>query len=817
MTISEFVNKVGFKVKDEDVKKVNDSISGIKDTATKLLGAIGIGFSLASINGLIEEFGRVNNQIKNATSALGEQEEIQQKILASAQKTRTTYQQSAQMISNLVQENKELFATVDEAARFNDAATMLFKAAGKTNEEIAGLMEAINKSFAKGVVDSETMSQLLERSPEAVQLLNQRLGTTSSQLEEMASSGAMSVADLKAAFVDNYDVIEKKFENVDMTITDGLTHIRNQWGLWLAQTDKTLGVTKTLAKVMVSAFNGVINILTKVRTGLTWLAEKLGGTENLMKTIAIVAGSFFVAFNFNKIKNGLQMIKTFMGGIRIQTLAIVAVIVLLALLVEDFINFVNGNNSLIGTFLEKAGVDTDAVREKFKGLGGQFKELMGVVTQLGATLLQALVSVLGVVLEQLMNLIVAILPVVIDLLTKLIPFIVQIIQAILPVLVDLINQIIPLVIQIIQAILPVVISLISQILPLIMQLISSLLPVIIQLINTLIPLIVQIIQAILPVVIQLINTLLPLIIQIIEAILPVVIELISQVIPLVVQIIEAILPVLIELINAIIPIITQIIEAILPIIIELINTLLPIITQIIQAILPVILELINALLPPFMEIINTILPIITSLIQKLLPIIQPIIALISNLAQAILPVIVSVLNAIIPIIQTITKVLGPVFDIIGLIVNAIAKVVGWIADGLGWVVDLFFGGGGDSSKAKDVAAYADGSDYTEDTFIAGEEGPELITNQRGRKVFTAAETGKIFDNLSSLANAKTPSPQTAQVVSNNSEVRKSVVQNIEINNAFNGDKAIQKEAAGTMNKSAEDVTAQLARGIALAM
>ena len=721
------------------------------------------------------------------------------------------------MISNLVQENSELFGTVEEAAKFNDAATMLFKAAGKTDEEVAGLMEAINKSFAKGVVDSETLNQLLERSPEAVQLLNQRLGTTSSQLTELASSGKMTVADLKGAFVDNFDLIEKKFGNVQYTISDGLTYIRNQWGLWLAQTDKTLNITNTIAKVMIKAFNGVIGILTKVRTALVWLAEKLGGTENLMKTIAIVAGSFFVAFNFNKIKNGLQMIKTFMGGIKLQTLAIVAVIVLLALLVEDFINFVNGNNSLIGSFLEKAGVDTDAVREKFKGLGGQFKELMGVVTQLGATLLQALVSVLGVVLEQLMNLIVAILPVVIDLLTKLIPFIVQIIQAILPVLVDLINQIIPLVIQIIQAILPVIISLISQILPLIMQLISSLLPVIIQLINTLIPLIMQIIQAILPVVIQLINTLLPLIIQIIEAILPVVIELITQIIPLVVQIIEAILPVLIELINAIIPIITQIIEAILPIIIELINTLLPIITQIIQAILPVILELINALLPPFMEIINTILPIITNLIQKLLPIIQPIIALISNLAQAILPVIVSVLNAIIPIIQTITKVLGPVFDIIGLIVNAIAKVVGWIANGLGWVVDLFFGGGGDSSKAKDVAAYADGSDYTEDTFIAGEEGPELITNQRGRKVFTAAETGKIFDNLSSLANARRPSPQTAQVVSNNSEVKKSVVQNVEINNAFNGDKAIQKEAAGTMNKSAEDVTAQLARGIALAM
>ena len=60
---------------------------------------------------------------------------------------------------------------------FNNAATMLFKSAGKTNEDIAGLMEAINKSFAKGYIDSETLSQLLEQSPEAVELLNKKLGT----------------------------------------------------------------------------------------------------------------------------------------------------------------------------------------------------------------------------------------------------------------------------------------------------------------------------------------------------------------------------------------------------------------------------------------------------------------------------------------------------------------------------------------------------------------------------------------------------------------------------------------------------------------
>ena len=228
MTIAKFINEVGFKVREGDVKKVNGTISNIKNTAAKLLGAIGIGFSLTQINALVEEFGRVNEQVKNSTAALGDQAEIQKKIMESARQTRSSYAETAGVISDLVHESPDLFGNIDEAVKFNNAATMLFKSAGKTNEDIAGLMEAINKSFAKGYVDSETISQLLERSPEAVELLNKKLGTTSDKLEEMASSRTMTVADLKAAFVDNASIIEQKFGGVQYRITDALTVIRSE-------------------------------------------------------------------------------------------------------------------------------------------------------------------------------------------------------------------------------------------------------------------------------------------------------------------------------------------------------------------------------------------------------------------------------------------------------------------------------------------------------------------------------------------------------------------------------------------------------------
>lgn len=383
MTIAKFINEVGFKVREGDVKKVNGTISNIKNTAAKLLGAIGIGFSLTQINALVEEFGRVNEQVKNSTAALGDQAEIQKKIMESARQTRSSYAETAGVISDLVHESPDLFGNIDEAVKFNNAATMLFKSAGKTNEDIAGLMEAINKSFAKGYVDSETISQLLERSPEAVELLNKKLGTTSDKLEEMASSRTMTVADLKAAFVDNASIIEQKFGGVQYRITDALTVIRSEWGLWLTQMDSTLGVTNTIATAMVKFSDTAMRVMNRVRNAVQWLSDKLGGSEKLLKLLTITVGAFLIASKADKVigflKNAgslLGKLKTGLGAINLKVVAIAAAIIILALLIEDFVNFMQGNDSLLGSMLEKAGIDADKVRETIQNAFQKVKDFL---------------------------------------------------------------------------------------------------------------------------------------------------------------------------------------------------------------------------------------------------------------------------------------------------------------------------------------------------------------------------------------------------------------------------------------------------------
>lgn len=364
MTLRELFVSLGFKVDQSALDSVEEKISSVKDFAVKTLGAIGIGFSLSQMNELAEEFNGINDQIKNATAGLGEQKEIQEKIMKSANDTKMSYADTAKVVGALVQENKELFGSVDEAIAFNEAVTKTFKVAGKSNDEIAGLTEAINKSFAKGKVDSETISQLLEQAPEAVEYLNRQLGSTTDQLEQMVSDGRVSLADLKDAFMTNVDEINAGFNGLDYSISDALLNIRNRWGYWLDDINASTGLTKTLAKYMTRAFDIVMKGLDKVRDTTVKVTEKFGGMENIIRLLGITVGIAIAAFKGKKILGFLKSFTGLLNAANLRILAIMAVLVAVALIVEDFINFLQGNNSVIGEALGKMGYDADEVRDR---------------------------------------------------------------------------------------------------------------------------------------------------------------------------------------------------------------------------------------------------------------------------------------------------------------------------------------------------------------------------------------------------------------------------------------------------------------------
>ena len=335
-------------------------------TMRKLAGALGLGFSLVQLKQISEEFNGINDQIRDATRGMGEQSEIQQRILKAANDSRTSYGETAKFVGNLVQENKELFGTVEEATGYAELTSKLFKAAGKSNEQVASLQEAINNSFGRGKLDGETISQLLENAPEYVKLLEKELGATKDQFEDMATKGQISLAALKNAVVNNADTINASFNELDLNLSDALLNIRNQWGLWVDKVNSQYGATKKLSYFLMNFFSKLLGWFDKGVQMLNRLADKVGGMENLLKLVAMAAGSIWLALNASKILGFFKSLGGLLTMANLKTLALVAVIMLIALAIDDLIHFMRGDASVIGEFLKEMGIDADDAREKIQ-------------------------------------------------------------------------------------------------------------------------------------------------------------------------------------------------------------------------------------------------------------------------------------------------------------------------------------------------------------------------------------------------------------------------------------------------------------------
>ena len=245
------------------------------------------------------------------------------------------------------------------------------------------------------------------------------------------------------------------------------------------------------------------------------------------------------------------------------------------------------------------------------------------------------------------------------------------------------------------------------------------------------------------------------------------------------QLATSLLPVIGSLIQQIVPLIGEIIATVLPVLQQLLEALMPIIQQIIDGILPVAIDLIMMVVSAVMPLVEMILPLLQQLLEALMPIIQMVAELFGNQLATAVTMISGIIDGLTQILSGLITFITGVFtgnwkqawegvksifsgiwesikSICTGVVNGIINVINTVIGGLNRlkIPDWVPGIGGKDINIPLIPALAKGSRFTPDTFIAGEAGAELITNARGRTVFTAAQTGRIFDNINAAREAQ---------------------------------------------------------------
>lgn len=279
----------------DEEKKHQQQIKSADASANKLLSTVkrvvaaAAGFTIGKqILGLSDEMTQTSARLNLMNDGLQTTDELQQMIYRSAQRTRTDYMATADVVAKLGQRAGDAFGSSAETVQFAENLNKQFVIAGASQQEIASASLQLTQALGSGVLRGEELNAVFEAAPNVIQTIADYLGVPIGEIREMAADGEITAGIVKNAMLSATDAINEQFDAMPMTWGQAWTLMKN------AATESMGGVLEKINEVLNSDSGG------DILNGLIGGFEVLSDVAS-MAVDGLAAGAEFVADNWDYI------------------------------------------------------------------------------------------------------------------------------------------------------------------------------------------------------------------------------------------------------------------------------------------------------------------------------------------------------------------------------------------------------------------------------------------------------------------------------------------------------------------------------------
>ena len=440
MTIRDIVVAFGFDVDRNSERDAENSINGIANLAKSLLGAIGIGFSIVGIAGLAEaaadadalesqfsqvftdmeseaekrlraiedDTGVLVNRMKGSFSGIAAFAKVsgveQADALELADRAMVAVADSAAYYDRSIEDVTESLRSFLKGNYENDAALGL--SATETTRNAAA-NELYGKSF-KDLSEAEkqfTLLKMVEDANAASGALGQAARESDTWTNQLGNL-KQSIQDLKAAagagFLKPAVEVLKGLISLTQKAKEKISEATEENGIMTRSFDRFHALVKVIRPGLERMLQTLSLGSSKGKDIVKEVVDRLGGMENVLKLVAVAAGAFFAVMAYAKavstvtrLYHAWKEVDKVLLGAKLKVLALVAVLVILALIVDDFVNFLMGNDSVIGSIFDQAGIGADNARDAIFDAFGKIRDFLMSIWELIEPRLPEILESLG--------------------------------------------------------------------------------------------------------------------------------------------------------------------------------------------------------------------------------------------------------------------------------------------------------------------------------------------------------------------------------------------------------------------------------------
>lgn len=242
----------------------NDALDDTVGKAKNLAATIGASVGLKKLIELSDQMTSTTARLNFIVDDGGSVKALEAKIMASAQRSRAAYLDTASAIASMGANAGAAFTSNDELIAFMEQVNKQFVIGGASAQGQAAAMLQLTQAMAAGALRGEELNSILENAPGIARAIEQYMGIAEGSIKSYAEKGAVSATVVKNALLSIADETNAKFNGMAMT-----------WGqVWTQMGNIALKVTRPLL------------------TAINWLANNL----SVIGPILLGLGAAFLVF-----------------------------------------------------------------------------------------------------------------------------------------------------------------------------------------------------------------------------------------------------------------------------------------------------------------------------------------------------------------------------------------------------------------------------------------------------------------------------------------------------------------------------------------
>ena len=207
----------------EAARSTSSFASSLRNLAGAYLGVRG----LSSLFNLSDTVTQTTARLDMMNDGLQTTAELNRMIYESAQRSRGSYQATADMVSKLGNLAGEAFSSNKELVDFAEQLNKQITLSGASTVAADAAMLQLTQAMSSGVLRGEELNSILEQTPTIAKTIAEYMGVSTGQMREMASEGLVTSTVVKNALLGAAEEVNAKFEQMPMTWGQVWTSFQN--------------------------------------------------------------------------------------------------------------------------------------------------------------------------------------------------------------------------------------------------------------------------------------------------------------------------------------------------------------------------------------------------------------------------------------------------------------------------------------------------------------------------------------------------------------------------------------------------------------